>query len=374
MRIVRAECRLLHIPLNLRVRHALAERSETANLIVRLEDEAGNSGWGEGVPREYVTGETPEGAFRALAEEILPALPGRTVNGPSGAPALIAECLESRDGEQSSRCAAELALLDLAGKRFGRSAMAWCGGPRRRTLIYGAVLPLMEREERIPFLSRIRDFGIGHLKIKAEAGEVLEALDDAREILGPGAGLCVDANGSWDLSTALRLMPALESRQVKWVEQPLPRGREEEIPLLAARGAVPIMVDESLTTEVEAARLIERGGCGLFNIRLSKVGGMMAAHRIATQAAEAGVKVQVGCQVGETAILAAAGRLLGASLPAVEIMEGSYGRRLLSTDLGVDTFEFGRGGEALLQEGDGLGLPVDDRRIEILTVRCAHLD
>jgi len=277
-------------------------------------------------------------------------------------------------GNQSSRCAAELALLDLAGKRFGRSTIAWCGGPRRRKLIYGAVLPLMEREERISFLSRIRDFGIDHLEIKAEVGGVLEALDDAREILGPGAGLCVDANGSWDLSTALRLMPALESRHVKWVEQPLPRGREEEIPLLAARGAVPIMVDESLTTEEEAARLIERGGCGLFNIRLSKVGGMMAARRIAKRAAEAGVKVQVGCQVGETAILAAAGRLLGASLPAVEIMEGSYGRRLLSTDLGVDAFEFGRGGEAFLQEGDGLGLPVDDRRIEVLTVRSAHLD
>ena len=47
MRIVRAECRLLHIPLNLKVRHALAERSETANLVVRLEDESGRSGWGK---------------------------------------------------------------------------------------------------------------------------------------------------------------------------------------------------------------------------------------------------------------------------------------------------------------------------------------
>ena len=100
----------------------------------------------------------------------------------------------------------------------------------------------------------------------------------------------------------------------------------------------------------------------------------MAARRIANRAVEAGVKVQVGCQVGETAILAAAGRLLGASLAAVEIMEGSYGKRLLSTDLGVDAFEFGRGGEAILQDGDGLGVPIDDRRIEALTVRCAHID
>lgn len=374
MRIVRAECRLLRIPLNLKVRHALAERRETANLIVRLEDESGRAGWGEGVPREYVTGETIEGAFAALSEDILPALLGRTAADHSGVPELLAEWLGPIEGNQSSRCAAELALLDLAGKRFGRSAIEWCGGACRDRLVYGAVLPLMEREARIPFLSRIRDFGIGHLKIKADGSEGLGALDDAREILGPEVGLCVDANGSWNLSTALRVMPTLESRAVKWVEQPLPRGREEEIPLLAARGAVPIMVDESLTSEEEAARLIEQGGCGLFNIRLSKVGGMMAARRIANRAADAGVKVQVGCQVGETAILAAAGRLLGASLAAVEIMEGSYGRRLLSTDLGVDPFEFGLGGEALLQEGDGLGLPVDDRRIEAVTVRSAHLD
>jgi muconate cycloisomerase len=158
------------------------------------------------------------------------------------------------------------------------------------------------------------------------------------------------------------------------VEQPLPRGREEELPLLAEDTSIPIMVDESLTTLEEAEGLIGLGGCGLFNVRLSKVGGMTAARRIALRGIEAGLEIQVGCQVGETAILSAAGRILAASLPAVRVVEGSYGTMLLSTDLTEEPFEFGTGGAGPLQRGPGLGVEVSRKKLDGLTVRSACLE
>ena len=60
-----AEIHAYHVPITLRrpIRHALAERTHSQNLIIRCQLEDGTVGWGEGVPRQYVTGECIEDAF-----------------------------------------------------------------------------------------------------------------------------------------------------------------------------------------------------------------------------------------------------------------------------------------------------------------------
>ena len=161
--------------------------------------------------------------------------------------------------------------------------------------------------------------------------------------------IAVDANGSWDLEAAVGHLREMERYRVAWVEQPLPRGREQEIPLLAERSAIPLMADESLTTVEEATLLALQGGYRLFNLRISKLGGLSAAHRVARIAGESGVRLQVGCQVGESSLLSAAGRLLAATLPEVEALEGSYGTRLLESDVTDEPYEFGQGGAPLFR-------------------------
>src|SRR5271163_4054243 len=54
------------VPLKKVVRHASFERSVSENLVVRVTLADGVVGYGEGVPRSYVTGETLESAFAAL--------------------------------------------------------------------------------------------------------------------------------------------------------------------------------------------------------------------------------------------------------------------------------------------------------------------
>jgi muconate cycloisomerase len=185
--------------------------------------------------------------------------------------------------------------------------------------------------------------------------------------------IAVDANGSWDLEEAAAHLRRMESLAVSWVEQPLARGREHEIPALARRSPIPLMADESLTTVDEAERLVRDGGYRLFNLRVSKLGGLSVAHAVARLAADAGLHVQVGCQVGESSLLSAAGRILAATLPAYEALEGSYGTRLLETDLTDEPFEFGAGGEAAVQRGWGLGVSVAPSRLAPLVLRSAKI-
>ncbi|HEY6000688.1 MAG TPA: enolase C-terminal domain-like protein [bacterium] len=371
MRIRRAEALLVRLPLRLTIRHALAARRESLNVVVRLEDEAGNAGWGEGVPRDYVTGESPERSFELLAGSLLPSLVGAEIAGPEALLPAVVSLLSPAAGRQSCCCAAELALFDLAGNAFGRPAAEWFGGARRDTVRYGVVLPLLEPPETAGFLEAVRRLGAPHLKIKAEGDRWPEALAAARAALGDAITIAVDANGSWGLDEAAGHLRRMEPFGVAWVEQPLPRGRESEIPDLARRSRIPLMADESLTTLAEARHLVRDGGFRLFNLRVSKLGGLAAAHAVADVAAAAGLGVQVGCQVGESSILSAAGRILAATLPSCAAVEGSYGTRLLEADVTDEPFEFGERGAAPVQGGAGLGVAVSPARLAPLVVRSA---
>src|SRR2546421_5634845 len=63
----------VRIPLRKTIRHASHSRQSSENLVVRCVLEDGTEGFGEGVPREYVTGETAESAVRLLRRSDLSA-------------------------------------------------------------------------------------------------------------------------------------------------------------------------------------------------------------------------------------------------------------------------------------------------------------
>src|SRR5262245_59062039 len=125
LKVVALTAFAVRIPLVRPVRHALHTRDSTDNVIVccRLED--GTEGFGEGVPRDYVTGETIDSAIALLKESDLA---GQLEPCGDFAQAVaLAERVRLRAvvGDDrgcqgnAARCALELALLDAYGKRFG---------------------------------------------------------------------------------------------------------------------------------------------------------------------------------------------------------------------------------------------------------------
>jgi len=160
------------------------------------------------------------------------------------------------------------------------------------------------------------------------------------------------------------------------VEQPLPRAGASlaEFAELRRLSGVPIMADESLITLADARELIAAGAVDYFNVRVSKCGGLSRSLKIAALAAEAGLGVQVGSQVGETAILSAMGRHVAAHLPQVEFVEGSYGSLLLTEDVSADPVRFGHRGEATLLTGPGLGVSVIESRLRKYARQVVELD
>jgi len=372
------------IPMRIRFEHARAGRATSTGILVRLLLDDGSVGWGEGIPRDYVTGETVETAVDVIRSHYARALA-------QDAP-LATVPLES-DGvvHNAAWCACELAYLDALG-RSRRARVADMLAPqfglkpgrllRRVSAVLSAgSVAKVRRNVRLMRLLSFRDY---KLKVGADADHDEANLAEVNRQLGRGLRrrrgptrrtLRVDANGAWNLEEAVRRAPALARRHVLSVEQPLAKGDEGALADLRRRTSIPIMLDESLLTPAGAARLVRGGQVDLFNIRVSKNGGLIQSLRLAQLAHRSGLDFQLGCMVGETGVLSAAGRIfLELVGRRARFSEGSYGRFLLRSDVTRQRLSFGYGGFVRAMAGPGLGVHVQMRKVRQVARRALRLE
>ena len=368
MRIVAAQWFALRIPLKHPFNHSLAVRRWTESVVVQLTADTGEIGYGEGAPRAYVTGETTESCLAQIGNVLLPGIFRHEFgkcNDPTVHSASFAEinALLPAAGNGSvvafhaAKCAVELALLDVTLKHAAKS-LGDLLIPHRESLVYSAVIGADSVATARQTAAECVRREIRHIKVKVGHGDDYGRVAAVREIAGESASLRVDANGAFSAMEAVDLLLKLGPLQIASIEQPVKRSDLRDLARVKADSPIPVMVDESLITEQDAAELIEHQACNLFNLRLSKNGGLFQTLRLADIARTAGLGVQVGCQAGETAILSAAGRHLAAHLHDLKFLEGSYGRHLLEADISQVPVEFGYGGVAPLLKGDGLGIDV----------------
>ena len=129
-----------------------------------------------------------------------------------------------------------------------------------------------------------------------------------REILPRRAQVSVDVNGGWSAQDAIAMSRWLADRGVDHIEQPLPRGRERQLPALRKKMALPIILDESCRTQEDIPVLA--GSCDGINIKLMKCGGPVEALRMIHTAQAHGLRIMIGCY-SNSALANTAGAHLG---------------------------------------------------------------
>ena len=420
MRVVEMVAYHVRIPLRKPIKHASHSRNETDNVLVRCVLDDGTEGFGEGVPREYVTGETIDADLAllkrsdlasqlepcsdfahavALAERLrLAAIPGddRSCQG------------------NAARCAAELALLDAFGKSFGEPLLAVTRllapelyRPREKVRYSGAIMSARGLKLRFAAWSmRVYRFRQVKIKVGIAGHDDAARLKTARRILGKHTDIRVDANEAWKPAEIVERIRALEPSGISSVEQPVPHAEVDALAEVRRAIHTPIMLDESLCSMIDAERAVQRGTCDLFNLRLSKCGGFIPSLRLAQFArrtpsppsprplstggeggmvppspplrgrgagGEGAIGCQLGCQVGETAILSAAGRHFATSVADLRYLEGSYDHHLVREALATEDMTFGWGGWAPALARPGLGVTLDPAALERVTVRKEQL-
>jgi muconate cycloisomerase len=367
MKLTQFDIITVDIPMRQSVRHALAERNVARNILVAAHDEKGSIGWGECCPRPYVTGETIDSVKQDLTTTILPQLLGREPASFEATAEMLVPQLDSvARNQQAAFCAAELAVLDLAGKRFGTSAGMVLGPVQTSQARYSGVIATDDIDSVKQNAAFMAKFGVGDVKVKVGASleSNLEILTTARAILGDQVTLRIDANCAWSATETIRQLTAMQSFSLTGVEQPVPGEDIEGMRAVTAAKLVPVVADESLCSLEDARTLIREQACDVFNVRISKCGGLINAGRIDQLARAAGLACQLGAQVGEAGILSAAGRHYATRSQGVRWCEGSYGQLLLEEDITEPDITVGPGGMAPALDAHGIGVTPAPERLQ----------
>jgi o-succinylbenzoate synthase len=234
-------------------------------VLLRLRDGEGRVGLGEAVPLSLRGGTALGEVVRELAEA--------TAGNPG-----VAE-LERRVAALSApaRCAVVTALYDLRQRAdtppgaSEKPRYARCNA----TLVAGEPAAVAADAERWSAAG----FTTFKLKLGAAGGDDVGQVRAVRAAIDPMARIRIDANGAWSVEEAKRVLAALEPYDVELAEQPV--ATMEELARVAADSPIPIAADESVESVADAERAQRLGACEIVGVKLSKVGGVAAAERIA---------------------------------------------------------------------------------------------
>lgn len=355
----------LQIPFSLPVSHNLAERGESEALLVMVESSEGIVGYGEGTPRQYVTGENIDSCMQAACE-----LCGLLVQRQIGSLSELEDLIDSIGASTaavenpSALCAVELSILDLFARIAGVPLWnLFADTPAAEEFTYSAVIPMLEDERLEGLLDYIHSQQILYAKVKiSDVEQGKKYVSCVRQRLGPGINIRVDANGAFSWQQALEFIEIGRAAgfNISAIEQPVPGNDFKGMKRVTLQGGIPVYADESFRNKYDLHMLLAERVCSGFNIRLSKCGGFRNSLKFYNTVRKHGFACQIGCHVGETAVLAAAGRHLAALCGEISFLEGSYSGHVLREDISLENITFGIGGRASLISGTGLGITVDN--------------
>jgi len=358
----------LQIPFQLQIAHNLATRSTGESIVAVVEDINDILGYGEGTPREYVTGETVPASYDAaelLAFQVL------EINNNSNSNIINVlkkvGSTELAESHPAAWCAIETACLDLLGKIS--DVPLWklfSNVSGRKELEYSAVLPIMPTKNQETVLNLIAQNHIQKIKIKIDdINSGLSIVKQVRKILGNHANIRVDANAAFTTSQALEFLDKVKPYSISAIEQPVAKKSIQGLQEIVAKSNdVLVVADESLCTMQDAKDLINSKACHVFNVRLSKCGGFFKCIELCQLAKENGLRYQIGCHVGESSILSSAGRHLATLCTDSIFLEGSFSKYMLMDDVINEDISFGPKGYAEILPGSGLGVNISYEKLK----------
>jgi L-Ala-D/L-Glu epimerase len=270
-------------------------------------------------------------------------------------------------------------LLDAFGQSFGQSLgqaiRIACEVPEllnptpARVRYSGAITAESRRKELFSALKmRLNHFHQVKLKVGVPGQDDARRLADIRKILRRNVDIRLDANEAWRADEVVDRLAPLKRFAPTAIEQPVAHAEVDALAEIRPRLGIPVMLDESLCGYPDGLRAVERGTADLFNVRISKCGGIFPTLRLIELAHRSGLGVQLGCHPGESGFLSAAGRHMASNIAGLRYVEGSYDRHVLAMNIILEDLTFGFRGWAPPIVGPGLGVSDDPLALEALTV------
>ena len=278
----------------------------------------------------------------------------------------------------------DIALWDLKGKATGLPCWRLMGGYRKRVPAYATGgfytrddnLSVLEKEMKsyvnagfravkmkvgrnsgveLSPLRASEDCGIAEVSLERD----IERIALVRQTIGPDLKLCVDANGAWDVATAIRMGKKMEPYDIYWFEEPVwpddVKGSQE----VARRVDIPIAGYETCSYgTIDFQRYIACRAVHFVQPDVAWSGGLTECLKIAHLAQAA--NLPVAPHIHGSAVAVAAGVHLLGAIKNGSMAETVFPAHALMNELVVNPLSPDPGtGEIVLSEEPGLGIELD---------------
>lgn len=251
----------------------------------------------------------------------------------------------------------DIALWDIWGRALGQPIYKLLGASRTRVRAYasGGWAPGEEAEAE---LGGYAAKGFSAVKMRAEGRDgfsiekSIRRIAAARRGIGPECELMVDAHGSLDVSTAIRLARRMEEHGVAWFEEPISPDNHSGLAEVRRATSTPIATGERENTRFDFLSLLERRAVEAVQPDLAIAGGYTEVRRIAAMAAAFGVKFAP--HVWASGVLFAATIHMAMSAPNCHIFEVSQAANPLVYEMFEEPFEL-RDGHVHAPARPGIG-------------------
>ncbi len=368
------------------IRSASVVRCPPRWLLIRVESDDGEVGWGEAIGDLH---EEVEGALKAICERTT----GREITSIERIKQEMHKGRFWRDGPvlNTAISALEMALWDLHGKEVGAPIHQLLGGPvRDRVMVYRNLWGRSADEFAASGKAALEE-GLNMVKVSpagptsttpsdSELQVILDTVSAVRDAIGD-AKLAIDLHGRLSPAASRRLLPLLEPFDLTFVEEPcLPDGSAHhlrDLQQLHLEQRIPLATGERLLTKRQFAdHLFPSPIAAVLQPDLSLVGGIRAGIEIGAMCEAAQVSLAPHCPYGP--IQLAASLQVAAASPAHAFQEfqslggaagggtpgggANWAFNLLATPFAVEE------GMVAVPKGPGLGIEVQDHLIE------EHLD
>jgi L-alanine-DL-glutamate epimerase-like enolase superfamily enzyme len=263
-----------------------------------LEDAQGRraTGLGESAALPPVTREDQPDLLRAIRS---------AAGGLAGAHLTSAGELERLLGDRLpaggvARAGVESAILDAAARLQDRPLYRAMGGPPAAALVTDITLSISDPDRMA--LAAAAHARAGFTCFKVKVGRDWRAdrasLRAAAEAV-PGARFRLDANAGFTAVQALALLDGVlgDGLTVECYEQPCAAGDLAGMAEVAARAPIPVVADESFRGPGDLDRLLAARAAGGVNLKLTKLGGPLAALALGRRARAEGLRLMAGAMV-----------------------------------------------------------------------------
>lgn len=365
MRIERIEIRHTKMDLVSPFTTSMGTEYDEEHIMVRIDAE-GVTGWGESVAEgtPFYSYETVTTAWHIMQDFLIPAILGKDLKDVAEGIALY----EKVRGHMMAKAGIESALWDVFAKAKGVSLSKMLGGTRDKIDV-GVSIGIQSSENEL--LKKIEGYlaeGYKRIKIKISPGHDLQFVKAVRREF-PDILFQVDANSAYTLED-IDLFKKMDEYNLLLIEQPLGYEDIYDHSKLQRELKTAICLDESIHSLDDTRAAIELNSCKIINIKPGRVGGFTESKLIHDYCETIHVPVWHGGML-ESGI-GRAGNVALASLSNFTLPgDISASKRYYKEDIVEPEFVVNLDGTMNVPQGPGIGVKVNEKSLEKVTVKKA---